>query len=107
MKYEHLPDGWRIAKLKEFLTQDRAYITELEDKRYPRISVKWWAKGAIVDKYDYGPDVQMTCHQLAKPGQIIVSEIWAKHGSIGIIPPVMVMVHCKVTPKVKTTNGRK
>jgi len=45
------------------------------------------AKGAVVDKYDYGPDVQMTRHQLAKPGQIIVSEIWAKHGSIGVIPP--------------------
>jgi type I restriction enzyme S subunit len=87
MKLGHLPEGWRIAKLKEFLKRDRTYITELEDKWYPRISVKWWAKGAVVDKHDYGPDIQMTRHQLAKSGQIIVSEIWAKHGSIGIIPP--------------------
>ncbi len=84
--YKALPDNWRWGQLDEFLTQNREYITELEDKLYPRISVKWWAKGAVVDGYDNGLEVKMNRHQLARAGQIIVSEIWAKHGSIGIIP---------------------
>jgi len=84
---EHsISDDWTLARLGDFITQDRDYIKEVESKLYPRISVKWWAKGAVVAGYDHGDDVKMKRHQLAKTGQIIVSEIWAKHGSIGIIP---------------------
>lgn len=84
--HKSLPHDWCWGRLSEFLQQDRTYVTSLEDKQYPRISVRWWAKGAVVDKYDNGADVRMKRHQLARAGQIIVSEIWAKHGSIGIIP---------------------
>jgi len=85
--HKTLPSGWRWGRLSEFLEQNKDYVTQLENKLYPRISVKWWSKGAVVDKFDNGLDVKMKRHQIAKTGQIIVSEIWAKHGSIGIIPP--------------------
>lgn len=77
---------WPMVPLSELLTQDTAYITDLEPKDYPRISVKWWGEGAVAKGRVNGTQVRMERHQLAKEGQVIVSEIWAKHGSIGIIP---------------------
>ncbi|MBV8401831.1 MAG: hypothetical protein JOZ17_24385 [Acetobacteraceae bacterium] len=77
---------WPKVPLSEVLTQDTSYISDLEPKYYPRISVKWWGEGAVAKGMVHGTQVKMQRHQLAKEGQVIVSEIWAKHGSIGIIP---------------------
>ena len=78
--------SWPLAPLSDVLTQYTTSITDLEPKDYPRISVKWWGEGAIAKGKAHGTQVKMEKHQLAKQGQVIVSEIWAKHGSIGIIP---------------------
>lgn len=79
--------AWPAVALRELMTQDTTYVSELEPRMYPKISVKWWGKGAVPDAPTDGAMVRMARHQLAKPGQVIVSEIWAKHGSIGIVPP--------------------
>ncbi|MBK8028801.1 MAG: restriction endonuclease subunit S [Chloroflexi bacterium] len=63
-----LPEGWQLGQLSDFLKQNKEYITELEDKPYPRISVKWWAKGAVVAGYDNGLNVKMERHQPRQAG---------------------------------------
>jgi type I restriction enzyme S subunit len=39
-----------------------------------------------LDSPTNGADVKMEKHQFAKAGQVIVSEIWAKKGALGIVP---------------------
>jgi type I restriction enzyme, S subunit len=81
-----MTNGWQTVQLGEVLTQDTNYVTELEPKTYPKLSVKLYGKGAVLDAPTDGSNVKMQRHQFAKPGQIILSEIWAKKGAIGIVP---------------------
>ena len=77
---------WPMVALGNLMSQDTRYVSELEPRMYPKLSVKWWGKGAVLDTPADGATVRMSRHQLARAGQVIVSEIWAKHGSIGIVP---------------------
>jgi len=73
--------------LSQVLRQDTNYITELEPRLYSKLSVKLYGRGVTLDAPTDGSTVKMTRHQLAKPGQVILSEIWAKKGALGIVPP--------------------
>jgi len=79
MRYPPIP-------LSEVLVQDKKYVGELEPRPYPKLSVKLYGKGVVLDEPADGATVRMKYHQLAKPGQVILSEIWAKKGAIGIVP---------------------
>lgn len=79
--------GWRVVRLHEVMSQFTEYLTELEARPYKKLSVKLYGKGAVLDKPADGGSVRMKRHQLARRGQVIVSEIWAKKGAIGIVPP--------------------
>lgn len=77
---------WETARLAEVLTQDTAYITTPEAREYPKLSVKLYGRGVVLDAPTNGASLKMPRHQLAKPGQVILSEIWGKKGAIGIVP---------------------
>ena len=77
---------WPSVALGELISQDLAYISQPEPKIYPKLSVKLYGRGIELDTPADGTQVKMSKHQLAKPGQIILSEIWAKKGAIGIVP---------------------
>jgi len=77
---------WPLIALSEVLAQDTSYISALEPRLYPKLSVKLYGRGAELDRPAHGAEVRMTKHQLAKTGQVILSEIWAKKGAIGIVP---------------------
>lgn len=77
---------WPAVALENVLTQDTNYVGELEPRAYPKLSVRLYGRGVVLDQPTHGAEVRMTKHQLAKPGQVILSEIWAKKGAIGIVP---------------------
>ena len=77
---------WPSVTLEEVLTQDTDYVRELAPRLYPKLSVKLYGRGVVLDHPAHGSEVRMAKHQLAKPGQVILSEIWAKKGAIGIVP---------------------
>jgi len=79
--------GWPVVKLGEVLDQDLDFVTDLEPGIYKKLSVKLYGKGVLPDKPVEAHAVRMKKHQIAKEGQVIVSEIWAKKGAIGIVPP--------------------
>lgn len=79
--------GWTKVALRDLLEHDKRYVTELESVAYKKLSVKLYGKGAKLDNPINGADVKMIKHQYARCGQVIVSEIWAKKGAVGIVPP--------------------
>jgi type I restriction enzyme S subunit len=78
---------WPMLPLGQVLTRFDEYVTVLEPRPYRRISVRLAGRGAVADAPSDGSAVKMQKHQLARAGQVIVSEIWAKKGAIGIVPP--------------------
>ena len=77
---------WERVPLGEVLTQDTAYVDEPEPRMYPKLSVKLYGRGVVLDTPVQGSELKMRRHQLSKPGQVILSEIWGKKGAIGLVP---------------------
>lgn len=82
-----MPDDWPRVPLGEVLTHDQRYIDAPEAKMYPKVSVKLYGRGVTLDPPADGSLLKMKRHQLARAGQVILSEIWGKKGAIGIVPP--------------------
>jgi type I restriction enzyme S subunit len=78
---------WPTARLGEVLTHFTEYIEAPEPREYRKLSVKLYGKGVVLDAPADGAMLKMKRHQLAKAGQIILSEIWGKKGAIGFVPP--------------------
>lgn len=74
------------VRLAEVLTQNTEYIDNPEPRIYPKLSVKLYGKGVVLDEPADGATLRMQRHQLAKAGQVILSEIWGKKGAIGFVP---------------------
>ena len=79
--------GWRTVRLEEVLRQDVDYVDVPEAREYKKLSVKLYGKGVVLDASVHGGSLKMQRHQLARSGQVILSEIWGKKGAIGFVPP--------------------
>lgn len=77
---------WPLVPLGELLRQYKEYIEVPEAKIYPKLSVKLYGKGVTLDTPTDGTSLKMKRHQLARAGQVILSEIWGKKGAIGFVP---------------------
>lgn len=69
------------------LVHNQDYIDFPESRLYKKLSVKLYGKGVILDTPADGALLKMQRHQLARSGQVILSEIWGKKGAVGIVPP--------------------
>jgi type I restriction enzyme S subunit len=78
---------WSLVALGEVITHNKEYIEEPEPKIYPKLSVKLYGRGVVLDDSADGSLLRMKKHQIAKNGQVILSEIWGKKGAIGFVPP--------------------
>ena len=79
-------NGFQMVPLSEVLTQYQEYIQEPEARIYPKLSVRLYGKGVVLDAPVDGSTLKMRQHQIAKSGQVILSEIWGKKGAIGFVP---------------------
>lgn len=79
MSYPQVPLG-------KVLVQYCEYIESPEFRTYPKLSVKLYGRGVVLDEPCDGATLKMKRHQIAVAGQVILSEIWGKKGAIGIVP---------------------
>jgi type I restriction enzyme, S subunit len=77
---------WSLVKLGEVLSHYTEYIDAPEPREYRKLSVKLYGKGVVLDAPANGANLKMMRHQIAKTGQVILSEIWGKKGAIGFVP---------------------
>lgn len=78
---------WPMMPMSQVLSPYQEYIDTPEPKDYPKLSVKLYGKGVVLDTPADGATLKMKRHQIAKAGQVILSEIWGKKGAIGFVPP--------------------
>ncbi len=77
---------WPKVRLGDVLRHYQKYIDAPDSKVYPKLSVRLYGKGVVLDIPVEGSTLKMKRHQLAKAGQVILSEIWGKKGAIGLVP---------------------
>lgn len=77
---------WPKVRLGEVLNTFTDYIESPELRAYKKLSVKLYGKGVVLDAPADGANLKMKRHQIAKAGQVILSEIWGKKGAIGFVP---------------------
>ncbi len=80
-------NGWPLVPLGELLVQNTEFIERPEARPYSKLSVRLYGRGVVLDTPVDGSTLKMKQHQLAKSGQVILSEIWGKKGAIGFVPP--------------------
>jgi type I restriction enzyme S subunit len=85
MKHEHLPEGWRVAKLSELLKQRKARIMIDDEQQYKRCTVKLHNAGIVPRDVIYGRDISTKSQQLTRENDLLVAEIDAKVGGFGIV----------------------
>ncbi len=78
--------AWPRVKLGKVLHQYKEYIDAPKPREYKKLSVKLYGKGVVLDSPADGSMLKMKRHQIAKAGQVILSEIWGKKGAIGFVP---------------------
>jgi len=78
--------GWPMVRVGELLTLYQEYIETAEPRLYRKLSVRLYGKGVVLDAPADGTTLKMKRHQLARAGQVILSEIWGKKGAIGFVP---------------------
>ncbi len=76
-----------MVRLGEVLAQYTEFIEAPEPRLYPKLSVRLYGRGVVLDTPVHGAALKMKRHQVAKAGQVILSEIWGKKGAIGYVPP--------------------
>lgn len=81
-----MKQSYPMVPLGDVLTLYQEYIEAPEPKIYPKLSVKLYGKGVVLDAAVDGSSLKMQRHQIAKRGQVILSEIWGKKGAIGFVP---------------------
>lgn len=81
-----MSNGYSQIKLEEVLSHYTEYIDNPESKIYPKLSVRLYGKGVVLDEPVDGALLKMKRHQIAKDGQVILSEIWGKKGAVGFVP---------------------
>jgi type I restriction enzyme S subunit len=77
---------WPKVRLGEVLRHYQESIEAPEAREYQKLSVRLYGKGVVLDVPADGAALKMKRHQLAKVGQVILSEIWGKKGAIGFVP---------------------
>jgi type I restriction enzyme S subunit len=78
---------WPLVPLGGVLSEYKEYIASPAAHSYLKLSVRLYGKGVVLDAPADGSALKMKKHQLARAGQVILSEIWGKKGAIGLVPP--------------------
>src|SRR5438552_3918182 len=76
-----------LVRLGTVLSLFEQYIESPKFQTYPKLSVRLYGKGVVLDAPVDGASLRMKRHQIAKAGHVILSEIWGKKAAIGIVPP--------------------
>lgn len=80
------PDGWRLARFRELLTESRVPGSNGDEAQ--RLSIKLYGKG-VVPKINDRPGSSATRYYRRAQGQLIYSKLDFLNGALGIVPDVL------------------
>lgn len=75
-----------MVKLKDLLSPIDREVLPQSGVVYRQIGVKWWGKGAYERDAVSGDETKYNKFNQVKTDDIVINKIWARHGSICVIP---------------------
>jgi len=80
-------NGLKLTPMKAFLKHRKEFFVIDDAKQYKRVTVKLHAQGVVPRDEVYGSQLRTKKQQATKAGDLLVAEIDAKVGGVGIVPP--------------------
>ena len=77
---------WHTVKLREVVTPAARAETPATGTTYRQIGVKLWGEGAYERESIDGSQTRYAQLFRTEAGDIIVNKIWARNGSVGVVP---------------------
>ncbi|GHV52077.1 hypothetical protein FACS1894206_00190 [Deltaproteobacteria bacterium] len=81
-----MKNGWETVKLSEVVTPMTRAESPIPGTNYRQIGVKLWGEGAYEREAIDGSQTKYAQLFRAEAGDIIVNKIWARNGSVAVVP---------------------
>jgi type I restriction enzyme, S subunit len=81
-----MPDPWPLAPLGEIATPIERTEVPVPGTVYRQVGVKLWGQGAYEREALDGAETRYKTLSRVEAGDIIVNKIWARNGSVAVIP---------------------
>lgn len=81
-----MTDGFELTLMKAFLKHRKEFFVIDDAEQYKRVTVRLHAGGIVLRDEVYGSQLRTKKQQAAKSGELLVAEIDAKVGGVGIVP---------------------
>ncbi len=78
--------GFELTPMKAFLKHRKESFVIDDAEQYKRVTVRLHAQGVVLRDQVYGSQLRTKKQQVAKTGDLLVAEIDAKVGGVGIVP---------------------
>lgn len=83
--------------LKELLRPAERYETPAPGQKYRQLGVQLWGKGAYEREQIDGAATKYSTFNRLTDGDVVVNKIWARHGSVAVVPEAL--SGCCVSPE--------
>jgi len=77
---------FELTPMKAFLKHRKEFFVIDDTEQYKRVTVRLHAQGVVLRDQVYGSQLRTKKQQVAKTGDLLVAEIDAKVGGVGIVP---------------------
>ncbi|MCG2767237.1 MAG: restriction endonuclease subunit S [Anaerolineae bacterium] len=81
-----MTNGFELAPMKAFLKHRKEFFVIDDAKQYKRVTVRLHAQGVVLRDEIYGSQLRTKKQQAIKAGDLLVAEIDAKVGGVGVVP---------------------
>uniref|UniRef100_UPI00195BD06E restriction endonuclease subunit S n=1 Tax=Crenalkalicoccus roseus TaxID=1485588 RepID=UPI00195BD06E len=78
---------WPRVALGEVAEPVARPVAPRPDDTYRFIGVKWWGEGVYEFARKPGTETAASVLFRVEPDDLVINKIWARHGSIGVVPP--------------------
>ncbi len=87
-------NSWPTVALGKVAPHIRRPETPIPGKKYRQIGVRLWGDGAYERESLDGAATQYSVFHRVEADDIIVNKIWARHGSVSVVPPQLDGCYC-------------
>jgi type I restriction enzyme S subunit len=111
VKTHVLPAGWRWVRLGEVVVPAERIVSPMPGTTYRQIGVRLWGEGAYEREPMDGGATKYTRLFRVEAGDIIVNKIWARNGSVAVVPASLANCHGSAefpifSPKTERLDSR-
>ncbi len=88
-----LPEGWRVQRMGDVLTQRTQAVRVTAGGRYTRLGVRWYAEGPFNKQPVSGGEIRGQVLYRVEPRNFVCNRLFSWKGSFGVVSHEMIDCH--------------